>query len=249
MWNHVPDIFTGHLELDQIMDSESFESTKSQLHMQFSSICDQLLLEIQKQVTVKELMDTVPTRVISDSLVTIDDNLPEEEGVRTVLVYLKNRSSILDYNHIKQVIMKFGSMQLKEAMITYASSAHDFCSSSTVQQLASTCPPQTGLPTDFSEMRVQIARDPSTYKLDRLNSFRDRYCHEVNMVDVLIFSGVLLEAKCFYALWSLPTLHVANLVASVEKINIVFLTQESIVCITIDKQEFHQLVKVCLYAK
>ena len=242
-------MFTGHLELDQIMDSESFESTMSQLHMQFSSICDRLLLEIQKQVTVKELMDAVPARVISDSLVTVDDNLPEEERVRTVLVYLKNRSSILDYNHIKQVTMKFGSMQFKEAMIAYTSSAHDFFSSSTIQQLASACPPQTDLPTDFSEMRVQIARDPSTYKLDRLNRFRDRYCHEVNMIDVLLFSGVLLEAKCFYALWSLPTLHAASLVASVEKIDVIFLTQESIVCITIDKQEFHQLVKVCLYAK
>ena len=239
-------MLAGHLELDQIMDSESFESTISQLHVRFSSMCDQLLLEIQKQVTIKELKEVIAIRILSDSLVTVDDDSPEEEGVGTLLVCLKARSSILDYTCIKQIIMKFGSMELKETLISYASSANDFFSSSTVQQLASTRPPQTDLPTGFSEMRVQIARDPSKYKLDHLNSFRDRYCHEVNMVGVLTFTGVLLEAKCFNALWSLSTLHVADLVASVEQIDNEFLRSEDIVCITIDRRVFHQLVKVSI---
>ena len=242
-------MLAGHLELDQLMDSECFENTKSQLHKQFSSICDQLLLEIQKEVTVEELMEVIPTRIVHDCPATVDQNfskLPEEERIRTLLEYLKNRSSILDYDNIEQITMKFGSVQLKEAMSAYTSSADDFSCSSTVQQLASTCPPQNELPEGFSNMRVQIARDPSTYKLDRLKTFRDKYCCEVNMADVLIFTGVLLEAKCFSALWSLPTHHASNLIASVERIDVMFLSQESIVCITIDQQVFHQLDKVCL---
>lgn len=231
------------------MDSESFESTRLQLHKQFSSICNQLPLGFQKQVTVKELMDVIPARVVKDSPVTTNEyfsKLPEEEGVKNVLEYLKNHSSILDYNYIKQVTMKFGNVQLQEAMAAYSSSADNFFSSSTVQQLASTCPPQTELPPDFSEMRVQIARDPSAYKLDHLNNLRDRYCCELNMADVLIFTGVLLEAKCFWALWSFPTLHADSLVTSIKGIDNMFLQQEYIVCITVGHQIFHQLAKVCI---
>ena len=236
-------LIIGHSELDQTMDSECFETTMSHLHMQFSGICDQLQLEIQKNITVNELMEAVPTTVMNDCRAINDENfskLLEEERIKTLFEHMKNRSSILDYSLIKQVTMKFGSVQLKETMTDYVTSALDFFGSSTVQQLACVRPPQTELPKDYSDMRVQIAMDPSAYKLDKLNSFRDKYCHELNMVDVLIFTGVLLEAKSFCALWSLPTDHASNLIVSVKRIDAVFLRQESVVSIMVDQQVFYQ---------
>lgn len=233
--------------MDHLSGSGGIRSTISGLEKHFFSIRDHLLPELQSSVAIKSLMDAVPATVISECKVLVDETflaLRKEERVRVLFEHLNSHWSFFDYNLLEHLVKKFGSQQLKNSMDGYVSSIQHFFRHTTVQQLSIACP-LFQRPSNYSDMEVQISQDCSTYSVEKLNNLRDECCQKLNLTDVLIFFGVLLEADSFRVVWLLSTVHTAHLIDNMNQIDTHFLHQEGIVRIIVEQQLLYQSKEVC----
>ena len=191
------------------MRESEIDAMWSQLHMsdtkfkdQFCTMCKQIVCEIKVQNVSKDRL----------SLYFQSLNYQQQVSDQLSLTLLEEEfpASFVDFRVLKDVIEWFGSNCLKGVMRSYCNYMSIFMKESTAQQLINIGSMSAIQSTDFKYFKIaqcKIMKEPSNYKLDKLLSFRSRFCTITNYSEVcFIMDGVNTERNgSFTVRWLVST--------------------------------------------
>jgi hypothetical protein len=197
---------------------------------QFRTMCKQIVFEIKVQ------------NVSKDHLISYFKSLNYQEQASDLfsLAILGDEfpASFIDFRVLKAVIERFGSDCLKKVMEHYMYMPI-FTKKSTVQHLINIGNMLTSQSTDFKHFkmaRCRIMEEPSSYKIEKLLSFRTRFCTTTNCGEVcFIVSEVNTEIKgSFTVSWLVPSAISTEIMKSVRNLDKSFFHEFKIISLTLD---------------
>lgn len=217
------------------------------LEKQFDNLHDQLVSELSEgDVSVDQLLQSLtklPLVFRREYESTIQKMLPKLEQRKTIhklFLRLNPLFTFIDYELLQHLIAKFGSRELKEDMSTYVDKVQLFKKETTVGELINYWPGHKVTDMEEYNYKQLIAKfddDPKTYTLERLDTFRKKYCSLVSseFVSVIILSS-MEAASSFRAVWLIPAVLVPELLEAASKIDSTFYLEEHVLNVSLDKK-------------
>ena len=167
-----------HMSESEIMWSQVHVSN-IKFKDKFRTICKQIVCEMK--------MRNVSEDDLSLYFQTLHCQPQISDQLSLAVLNYELPASFVDFRVLKAVIDRFGSDCLKRVMRSYCNYMSVFTKESTAQQLINIGNMTTIQSTDskhFKIARCKIMEEPSHYKLERLLSFRTRFCTTTNYSEV-----------------------------------------------------------------
>ena len=207
-------LFLNEAEIDAMWSRLHVSDTK--LKDQFHNMCKQIVYEMKLYDVSQDhlssyfqLLNYQQQNLISHqfSVALLRDEFP---------------ASFVDFGVLKAVIEGFGSDCLKRVMRSYCNYyMSNFTEQSTAQQLINIGNMTTIQSTDFKIARCKIMEKPSNYKLEKVFSFRTRFCTIADLSELcFVMDEVNTEMSgSFTVSWLVPPAFVSNIMKSSKKVN------------------------------
>ena len=219
------------------------------LEAEFDGLHQRLLSELTEGniCSREELLRAVnmlPVSVRSEYQSLIQQKLHELLGSGTIfelLLYLSPLFTFIDYGLFNHLVLKFGSLKLRNDMQTYLSKIQIFMRETKVADLIDYWPGgEESQVQNYSKLKAKFIDDPKTYTLEELNKFRRQFCSQVMLSD-FIFVLITLEAgESFFATWLVPTIVASELTKAISKIDDSFYQMEHITMISLNQMILYQ---------
>ena len=145
----------------------------------------------------------------------------------------------IDYNLLNHMISRFGSPELKSDMMVYIEEMQVFMKETTVGDLIDHWPGYEVSDLNYTKLRAKFEDDPKMYTLERLNTFRRRFCSQIRLSE-FIFGLISLEsAKSFFATWIIPTAVVPELTEAIQQLDEGFFRREHVVVMSVNEKQLY----------
>ena len=216
------------------------------LQKQFRCLHRRLLSELkERRVSVDGVLEELtllPIECCKEYESLIQQKLPALEKstrITTLFNRLNPLFTFIDYGLLQHLISNLGSTELKEDMISYINEVQEFMRETTVGDVIDHWPGDEEAHANYSKLRAKFKDDPKTYTLERLNSFRRRFCSRVRLSE-FIFGLISLEpSESFFVTWLIPSVVVPELTKSICQIEHSFYELEHILSITVDQEQVY----------
>ena len=202
---------------------------------QFRTMCKQIVCEMKVQnVSEDHLLSYLQS-------LKFNYQLRISNQLSLAILEKEFPASFIDFRVLKAIIEGCGSDCLKRVMRSYCKYMSNFTEQSTAQQLLNIGNVSTIQPTNFKLARCKIMEEPSNYKLEKLLSFRTRFCTTTNFCEVcFIMSEVNSETKCSFTVnWLVPPALITDMLKFNRCINQSFYQEYKITSLTLDGMWLH----------
>ena len=221
----------------------------NKLDSRFRHLYGRILSKLgSKKVPLRKLVPSLtllPVKLRQEYAKAISERLQglhRKEEASDLFYHLNPLVNFLDYHLIKFIIDQFGSSILRSMMNSYSDDVLVFKKETTVKQLIDHWPGQQEIIPNFSKLRVEINKDPTTYTLDQLDQLRRDLCGEFKLAEVvLVITGLEVANSCF-ALWLIHSTFVPHLMESTRKPEFwfyIYLHESSILKVMVDEKQVY----------
>ena len=220
------------------MSESEIDTMWSQVHVsnikfknQFCTMCKQIVCEMKVQ------------NLSEDSLSSYFQSLNYQPQISDQLsqAFLEEElpASFVDFGVLMAVIEGFGSDCLKRVMESYCNYVSIFTNQAIAQQLINIGNMLIIQSTDFKHFKIarcKIMEKPSDYKVEKLLSFRTRFCTMTNYgEECFIMIEVNTETKgSFTVNWLVPPASITEIMNSIRNIDQNFYQEYKITSLTLD---------------
>ena len=218
------------------------------LERQFRQLHENLLTDLEvKKVTIEKLLHSLtllPTEIREEykrAISEIFEDLRRETTISDIFYHLSPLVDFLSYGLLEYVINEFGSNSLKKDILSYRNNVLVFMKNTTLKQLMNVWPGQQEIPPNFSTLRANIDKDPSTYTLYELDQVRRRFCSGVKLTDIVLVLIRLETANSFTAEWLIPSALIPKLMESTREVDDELYLQEHILKMTVTVVDEEQI--------
>jgi hypothetical protein len=175
----------------------------------------------------------------------IQSMLPElekKEAVRNLFNLLNPLFTFIDYELLQYLISKFGSKGLKQEMMSYIEKVQLFKEITTIDELIKHWPGLEAPQIDYKMLRSKFDKDPKSYTLEELDSFRKRFYSKIRRSEFVTISILMLVelANSFIAVWFIPTLAVQELTEAISQVDRTFFQTEQILELSLGERILYQ---------
>lgn len=159
------------------------------------------------------------------------------------LCYLKPFMTFLNCGLLLHLITKFGDAKLRQDMMSYTNNIELLMKETTIEMVADLYPHDIEPHMNYTKLMVNFNESPKTYTLERLNSFRAKFCKKVWQSEHM-FGLLTLEAgSSFFATWLIPTVITTKLIeATLNHIDQKFYQDESITLVSLEDQDSQKVL-------
>ena len=226
------------LTLDRMwlhMNEAEIDIMWSRLHMsdskfkeQFQTMYKQIVYELEMaEITWHELASHF--KKLMKCHQSISDLLSHK------LLNVKFPVSVVDFRVLAAAIEGFGSDCLKSVMSSYCKYISTFLKKSTALQLINLSAIQLK-PSEYSIVKCRIEEEPSQYKLDKLFSFRTRFCASADLSKLcFVMDKINSEMSgSFTVSWLVPPAFISGIMKSSRNVDQSFYQEYQITSLTLD---------------
>ena len=161
-------------------------------------------------------------------------NIYQAKSVEDLFLALGTLIQFIDYHLVKYFISTFGSEQLEADMSLYEKDVKTFMQKTTVGDVMHLWPGRKLRSEDFKELWVKIGDDPNKYTLEKLNKMRNKHCANLKFSAILSAIVDLTPAGSFFAVWSVPTVAVEEVMMAICQVDRAFYESEHVNMIILD---------------
>ena len=230
-----PDHQKLHLDLKVAAEIEDFEDQFRKLHRNTRL---ELISSSTDTKEVLEALTLLPLKLKSEYANAIQSMLPTlscQQGVNELFLHLNPLLSFIDYGLLEYIIKIFCGDNLKDDMRSYSNDMQTFMEQTTIEQLIGLIPGQHQIPKTFSLLEAKIGHDAGKCTLMEVNAIRIRYCGEVKLSKFIFHLVAITKANSFIVKWLVPSVIVADLMASTRAIESKFFQENAIISLSLNK--------------
>ena len=158
-----------------------------------------------------------------------------QQGVNELFLHLNSLLSFIDYGLLEYIIKVFCSDKLKDDMRSYSIDVQTFMEQTTIKQLIGHIPGQHQIPKTFSLLEAKIGQDVGKCTLKKVNAIRINYCGEVKLSKIILHLVAIAKSNSFIVRWAVPSVIVADLIASTRTIESSFFQENAIISLSLNK--------------
>ena len=187
---------------------------------------------------VLEALTLLPIKLKSEYENAIQSMLPTlscQQGVNELFLHLNPLLSFIDYGLLEYIVKVFCSDNLKDDMRSYRNDMQTFMEQTTIEQLIGHIPGQHQIPKTFSLLEAKIGQDAGKCTLKKVNAIRVRYCGEVKLSKIIFHLVAITKSNSFIVKWVVPSVIVADLIASTRTIERSFFQENAIISLSLNK--------------
>ena len=216
------------------------------LEREFDELHGRLIYELtsgDRAVSIDNLLQSLtklPLVIRRSYESTIQEMLPNLETKKTInalFLRLNRLFTFIDFELLEHLIKKFGSALLRKDMKVYVHRIRRFKKETKVGDLIDYWPGQRipDYETTYQELRIKFEGDPKVYSLEKLDTFRRRYCNALRLSDFIsVFILEFVEAaSSFYAVWIIPTVIFPDVIAAAKCVGSSFYVKDGIVMVSL----------------
>ena len=148
----------------------------------------------------------------------------------------------IDYDLLDYMIVKFGSVELKNKMALYIEDIKLFMKETKVGDLIDHWPGCEVSDLNYAKLKAKFTDDPMTYTLERLNKFRRRFCSQVRLSQFICCLISLESAESFFATWIIPAVIIPELSEMIKQLDKIFFKEEHIISLFVDQKQLYPSV-------
>lgn len=154
--------------------------------------------------------------------------------------------TITDYSLFVSMIYEIRELtRFRRAVASFKTETDAFMKKTTIQELMGYPRPLCCIDSadfDFSETKMGIQANPSSYTLEELNNLKNEYCEAVHLPSSLLILTRLEKSEAisphFFAVWKFPTVLASKFIQHTKMLNDSFYSTKCILSIQ-GPQEFH----------
>ena len=183
------------------------------LEEQFVVLHDRLVTELSERgVSVKKVLRALivlPFAIRNEYINAIQSMLPDL-AKRKVIVNLFHclnpLFTFIDYKLLQHLVSKFGSIQLKQDMMSYVKEVNLFKKVTTINELIDYWPGLDVPQIDYKMLRTKFKDDPKSYTLEKLDYFRNRFFSKLRLSEFIAVSQLSSLPVCM-CVWGWRDFH------------------------------------------
>ena len=216
-------LFLSEGETDAMWSQVHVSDTK--FKDQFHTMYEQIVFELE--------MQRISEHTLSSYFMSLQYQRNISDHLGRALLKHELPASFVDFKVLAAVIEKFGSESLKSVMRSYCKYISIFIKQSTAQQLINLSAKPSE---DYSTAKCIIMEEPSQYTVDKLLSFRSRFCCIVDLSEAhFVMDEVNIEmSDSFTVSWLVPSSLISYIMMSTRNIDQSFYQGYKITSLTLD---------------
>ena len=216
---------------------------------QFGCLHDRLVTELSEGgVSVDQLLQALtklPLTFRKEYESTIQSMLPKLEKRRIIsklFLHLNPLFTFIEFELLQHLVSKFGSLELKNDMISYAERLQLFKEVTTLSDLIDYWPGLKVPQIDHKILKAKFKDDPKLYTLEKLDYFRNRFFNELHLSEFVSVSILMIveRSNSFIAMWYIPAVVLWELMEAFRQMDETLLEAEHILELSVNERTLYQ---------